>query len=55
MKWKHYNPKSMGYRKNISKREVYSNKAYLRKQEKSQLPKLTPNGTIIRRTNKIQN
>ena len=52
MKWKHDNPKYMGYRKNISKMKVYSSKAYLRKQEKSQT-NLTPKVTG-ERTNEAQ-
>ena len=42
-KWKqkHNDPKSMGRSKSSSKREVYSDKADLRKQEKSQINNIT--------------
>ena len=41
-KWKHDIPKSsMGWSKSCSKREVYSNIAYFKKQEKPQINNLT--------------
>ena len=40
-KWKHDDPKPVGCSKSSSKREVYSDTAYLRKQEKSQMNDLT--------------
>ena len=40
-KWKHNNPKSMGLSKSNSRREVITIQAHLRKQEKSQINKLT--------------
>ena len=35
-KWKHNHPKHIGFSKSSSKRKVYSDKSYLRKEEKSQ-------------------
>ena len=40
IKWKKKFPKSMRCSKNISKREVYSNTAFFKKQEKSQINNL---------------
>ena len=41
MTWRHEDPKPMGCSKSSSKREVYRNKAYLKKQETSRIDNLT--------------
>ena len=40
-KWEHNNPKPVGHCKSSAKGKVHSNKAYLNKQEKSQINNLT--------------
>ena len=40
-KWKHDNPKPMGFSKSSAKRRVHNIKAYLKKQEKNQINNLT--------------
>ena len=54
-KWKHNDPKPMGYSKSSSKREVYSNTILPKKQETSQInnANLTPKA-IRERTKKTQ-
>lgn len=44
----------MGCNKGNSKRDVYSNTGYIRKEENYKQSKLIPKGTRIRRINKVQ-
>ena len=50
-KWKHNSPKPLGCHKSGTKREYITIQVYLKKQEKSQQPKLTPKGARKRTTN----
>ena len=55
-KWKHNNPKPIGYSKSSSKREVYSNTILPQETRKiSNIePNLTPKSTRERKTNKTE-